>query len=475
MSAFLYYIPDMEIKKHERHSEIVSKTDFLLNSYRGGLSVLDKEDYIFQYPTETLKAYQLRRMRAVIYNYFRPIINAFTYSIFSKPVKRTANNDNLQRFIKSATLSGKSLGSVMQSISVLSTFLQIGIYVDVERTNIAVLKQEQIEANRLFPYVSIVFPQNIINWYFDNKGLAWVILKDFYTDKADPENIKEVKRYILLTREYWKEYNETATNPSWGEPNLHGLKDIPFRFAKYSDVDNNENDSEWEGAIEEIALCQRQIANWMSALDENIHSTCHSSISIPIGEHAEIIRKAIEEKKNEGAKIQFHEAGSPPVFLRDDLINVQAILTAVQSEVTEIYRMAGLTMQNKQNYLFNQSGTSKEYDFESYNSILVNKSKDIQDTENWILTTVANYYKQDFTPEMQSKYSDDFKVTETGEKIRRVYEGISARISSTFTKYLKKEAVKEIAPTFAEDEPDTYQAVMDEIDNEKDTPPLTEF
>lgn len=451
----------MDIKNHDNYNDIISRSEMLLDSYKGGLQVLNKNTYIFQYPTETEKAYKKRRSRAVIYNYFRPIVNSFSDAIFSKPIKREAQNERLVRFIDNASTDGKALSRMMKKISVLSTFLQVGILIDAPKVAEEKLSKDTIIEKRLFPYISIIYPEKILNWYFDDKGLSWVILKDFYTDKSDPKSFREIKRYVLWTREYWQEFiDEDKKELTEMEPVPHNLGEVPFRFVQHSDIDD---DGVWESSVEEIAMAQRQIANWMSALDENIHSTCHSSISIPIGDHAEVIRKSIEEKKDQGAKIQFHESGSPPVFLRDELINITSILEAVKAEITEIYRMAGLTMQSKENY-WGQSGASKEYDYEMFNTILINKARALESLENWILLIVSKYQGDVFNKEDQTIYPDDFKVVPIVDQLKNDMQAISAAISPTFSKYAKKQFVKDAFPEMAEDDTAIYDEIIKEID-----------
>lgn len=471
--------------KNKNYDSIVRRSSFLLTSWKGGLEALEKFDYIFQYPTETDDAYLVRRQRAAIYNYFRPIVNQYTFAIYKKQIERPIEkkNDIFKLFIKSATPDGKSFNDVMKRASILSTFLRVGILVDAEPVFdadgyiVSKVEKERKLAERLIPYVNIILPENILDWYFDKRGLAWVKICEKVQDKTDPFNVGKVEtRYLIFTRDVWfegydKEKIEVETLPNnsnskkeaieWSEPIPHTLGEVPFRFIFQSDIDNNQ---EWETTVEEIALSQRRINNWLSALDENIHSTAHSAIAVPIGDHYEEIVKELKSPST-GKKIIPYEAGSqPPSFLRDNLINIPALLAAVEKEINEVYRMAGITVQDASHFA-DQSGISKEMDFYQFHAAIIDKAEKLENLENWILSIVAKYESIDFKESDESIYPHEFEIVDDMKQLEKDMNAVASRISETFTKYSQKQFVIHTYPSI---DPKTLKQIEKEIEEGKD-------
>jgi hypothetical protein len=304
------------------------------------------------------------------------LVSFFTNAIYKKPITRPVakKHEYFQWFIDSANTKKESLNKVMKRISVLSTFLKVGVLIDAKRLNdygieVPVVTKDQKKNLQLYPYITILKPENIIDWYYDNQGLAWVKIKEISVNKEEAEGAKkETTRYLLYTRDYFREgrmvEGEEATVSSetvypdgikWGDYQYHSLGEVPIKFVFQHDIDEDE---EWESNVEESAMIQRRIANWMSNVDENIWSTCHSGIAVPIGDHWETIRNELNREVS-GKKIIPYEAGStPPTFIRDNLINIPQVIQSVELEIRQLYSNIGVTAQNKQNFM-NQSGTSK--------------------------------------------------------------------------------------------------------------------
>jgi|GEM_PF-5336227 len=459
-----------EVQTHIKYRRILERSKFLLNSYKGGLNTLDGDEYIFKYPTEGVDLYSARKMRAVIYNYFRPIVSMFTNSIFRHQIQRPwVEAERLKVFFDSATTKNESLSKIMRKISLLSTFLRIGVLVDAKKIRETVVEKEKKIKQRLFPYVAIYYPENIIDWYFDDKGLAWVKLAESYIDKSSPTGKHdEVTRYLLFTRDFWQEgvksdgnKSEETDGISWEKEVRHNLKEVPFIFCYQHDIDPDEA---YESNLEDIAMCQRRIANWMSNIDENIWSTCNSGITIPADDNLEKFKEAWQKTSN-GRKIYPYPAeGQPPKFLRDDVINIPIVLQAVERDIEEIYKMAELTIQSNKDY-YEKSGKSKEYDFYQSGGVILNKAKQLEETENWIIKMFCLYENiVEVSMDKKTKYPEDIKIVEDVEKMNHDLEVITARVCSGLTKYAKKQYVMHAYKDLANESPGTYKQIIDEID-----------
>lgn len=454
-------------RKNNQYEIIKKRSDFLLKSYKGGIEYTSDSNNLFQYVTEGNKKYQRRQERAVLYNYFRPIVDSFSNAIFEREIIRNAKKEQSLRFIENATTDGKSLTKVMRTISILSTFIRVGLLVDSPRTDYKEVPKDVKVEQRLYPYVKIIMPDRIVNWNYDEKGLQWVIIDESYLDNSDYRADKEVEinKFKLWTREFWQEIEvvkgSEGTKEIWGEEIPHGLSRLPFMFAEQNDIDDDKN---WESTVEDIAMLQRRIYNLMSSIDENIYSTCHSALMVAYDKNFDKIMDVIQGSQ-EGLNVIPYPAGSVPAqYLRTDLVNISMILSVGENDRKEIYRMLGAYL-NEQDF-FSQSGKAKIIDLKDTDALLSVKSMSLQDIENWVLALDADYENITLDEDEKSVYPTEFHSADLVMNLKKNMDISSLNISSTLNKYINKQIVDENYPEMPEE---TRQEVDKEIDESSGT------
>lgn len=461
--------------RHRDYAKIKEASEFMLKSYIGGFQYKDNTT-LPKYQNESQTKYDDRVKRAIVVNFLATIIDEIRNTIFSKNIQRDCVNDSFDgskfsAFVKNATYNNKSLGYFMKRVATLGSFERIGIL--IEGVELAELKKLGIETPEsvssdvkekynLYPRLKLFTPDKILNWSITDGQVNWVLLDYSYTDDTDFNNQAEVKKYVLWEKETFRVFvlSDTGNEVASDETYYHGLPYIPFLFFTQRDVDeNNVSESLYEG----VALSQRAIIDWFSAIDENVHSAIFSTLLVENCEEFPSIDNNNADKKKTPYTLTdnvlvYGHGTKPPQLLKTDFVNIPVILNLIDSATKDIHRLVGKYLDSNNYYA--QSGIAKLVDQEQRNANISNYAKQLEEVENWILKTFAEYSKIIWKDDYASVYPSEFSTVDLKERIANALQlkTLFSTQSNTAAKIILKDLFMKI---FGEKISDAEKAAID--------------
>jgi len=316
-----------EWKKH------IGRWRYLSDSYQGGLAY-KKGEYLQKYTLETGGQYEQRIDSTPLDNLCKNIVHTFTSFIYSQTIKRDftgLNEQTVNKFLKDCDLEGRSFESFMRDVSIYSSvYGAVWCVVDKPSTPVVTLADQQ--AKNIRPYVSMVSPENVIDWDFERQdngvyqlarlvilednGQDYAIIKCFYRDYI------EVKKVYHNNDDH--ETIQVMDNPLGMIPAFVAYTSrSPVKNIGISDIDD-------------IADQQRAIYSELSEVEQQIRLSGHPSI---------VATSGTELSAGAGAVITMDEnleVGLKPYLLQADASGITSILDSIKNKVSAIERMAHL-------------------------------------------------------------------------------------------------------------------------------------
>ncbi|HOV14624.1 MAG TPA: hypothetical protein PK771_10100 [Spirochaetota bacterium] len=448
----------------KNYSEISRRSKFMLESYIGGFTYKNSNN-LHKYTNEPTQKYDNRLKRCFSINLLAPLVDEIKNAIFSKDIVRDGeNNEYLNRFINSATIDGKDLDDFMKKIAIYGAFLKIGVLIEgvdkskFEKLDIktSIIDKELKEENRLFPNAKIFLPHQILNYSISDSEINWILLDYSYFDNKDFFNQKEVKKYVLYTKDYWRSFTYTDNNEVIEESFEHKLGVIPFAFFTQKDIDGNDAS---ESIYDDIALQQNNIFNYYSLIDESLYSAIFTYLLVQepdlnlitdLEQKKQLKEKPFDIKEN---VLSYAHDCNPPSLLKNDFVNIPIVLELIDKITKEIHRKVGKFLDNNNYYA--QSGTAKTIDNEQRNQNIINYSIQLQEIENWMLRIFYLYETGEKMPEdFESIYPDDFATFDINErldsilKLKNIYldksqTAVNLILSTFFKEIMRNKVTKE--------------------------------
>lgn len=416
-------------RRHPEYFRNIAHWEFCESTYNGGRDWFGPN--IHRGPKEGPTEFSNRVARAYRFNHTREIVDLIDKYIFKSSVARQKDAaDPLLKFWKRATLSGLDVDQFMRLASSNTSKLGlIWLFVDSTKTDAATsVAEEAASGSQIYAYA--VKPQNILDVSFDDEGkVNWVLVRETVRDDNDPlvSSGQVLERFRLWMRDTWYLWTveiekgnsvNTADNvkvvKTEGENKLGEVPGFPVAHTI------TEERYAAPSLINDIAYLDKAVANYLSNIDAIIQDQTFSQLIMPAqnllpGEDA--YNKLLEMGTKSLLIYDGGEAGSNgPEYISPDPKQAGMILTIIAKIVTEIYHTVGVggerTSADNAVGTDNSSGVAKAYDFERLNSLLVSKSKSLQNAENKLARLVMLYSGAKLAEDKQHpvKYADTFDV-----------------------------------------------------------------
>jgi hypothetical protein len=444
------------LSTHPNYDSFVSEWQFFIRSYLGGMLYRDG-DYLLQHPFESAVNYARRKETAYYYNYCAPIIDIMVSHLFRKGAKRDYGSyygdPLLKSFMKDADLEGSSFNQFMRDAQrFASIYGRVSIVVD--KPVLLAETQRVAEEDDIRPYLSIVTPENLLDWSFARLPSGRPVL--------DMVKILEAPgTYRVWTREGWElwyldEDSEEDEAISLIDSGMHDLGRVPV-----VNLYNKRSGMRMVGTsdIQDIADINKNIYYLCSDAKEIIENTAFPMLAMPYEKGGGVEEKEIGPRNI----LQFDpaEPNAKPYWLEAPHSSLTEIREWVRQDVTEIHRIAKMggvkaTEDGKQS----RSGVALELEYQQMHSVLSEKADNMEQAENQIFEIWALWQGGEFDGLVD--YPDDFSIRELDRDIDRAIKALNIGIgSATFDKELKKSIAGTILPKV---DVETKTEIVREID-----------
>ncbi len=441
--------PDPTTRRHRQFNLLEKHWRFVHESYVGGPNYLYRgvslgtspatdvnSVNLWPYGKEGNGEYRERMLRSTRNNYSRKVVDQIRAFVSRKPPIRLRDKvpAEVAKFWDNADGRGRNIDRVMMmALQWAEVFGQVWVGMD-KPNDVFVSAAAEMDAG--MPFLKIFFPYDVLDaGYTDMGRLKWIITR--HVRRADDNPLlgaSEQEEFTVWDTQSWRVFVsvEKTKDSKDDEPRFrligegnHGLGVVPFHALRWSDSDDP---FVAPGVLDDIAGLDRSIFNKQSQLDTVILDQTFSQLVIPadavimndvsrnednagaINTANEQTRKRIQEMGTKRAFLYNGMASAPPRYIAPDATQAGVIASAIKSEITEVYRLAGLLGEVGRE-VKTQSGVSKAYDFDRLNKVLAFASQEVAQLDEWAALMALRWLDSSAEiPEDAVIYPEDFDV-----------------------------------------------------------------
>jgi hypothetical protein len=307
-------------------------------------------------------------------------------------------------------------------------------------------KAEELDQD-IRPYVSIVTPENVLDWNFERQPNGKYELNYL---KIREEVDRENGQYLRM---WYPDRIDTVYMPDREEPQL--VDTVPNMIGKIPAVILYNSKSHKRGIgqsdLTDIADLQKAIYNEYSEMEQLIRLTNHPSL---------VKTPSVNASAGAGAVIEMPDEMEPnlkPYLLQPSGASLTAIMDSINNKVESINRIAhtGAVRTTKTQV---SSGVALQTEFELLNARLSEKADNLQLAEEQLFKLYAMFQNVEFDGEIN--YPDSFNIRDYATDLLFYQQAKAVGVESPT---LSKEIDKEIARAVVDDDK-KLNIIFDEID-----------
>jgi len=454
------YTRDQALDTHKDYKENITNWEYYIRSYNGGYDYMVGQ-YLNRYNLELDNEFNQRLANTPCDNHCKNIIQIYSSFLFrvkaSRDFGNMADESSLESFLKDADLDGNNFSTVMkQAQNYASIYGHTMLILDKPKIQ-TTTKAEEIN-QEIRPYLSIVTPENILDWNFKRQLNGKYVL-DYL--KIREEVDKEGGSYIRM---WFEDRVDTVYVEDGGaEPRLIDTADNQIGKIPAVILYNAKSHKRGIGQsdLTDIADLQKSIYNEFSEIEQLIRLTNHPSLVKTGGVNASAGAGAVIEMPEE------MDSNLKPYLLQPSGQNLVAIMDSINNKVESINRIAhtGAVRTTKTQV---SSGVALQTEFELLNARLSEKADNLQLAEEQIFKCYAMYQNAQFDGEIN--YPDSFNIRDFASDLVFYQQAKSINVPSST---LNKEIDKEIARAVVDDD-EKLGLIFDEIDANKEVGQFTQ-
>lgn len=459
---------------HPTYKEFIEEWKFFINSYLGGKFYRDG-DYLLRHPFESLENYNRRKEIAYFYNYCAPIIDLFTsyltkdqpkrsYGDLSKEVVPPRQPKTLfDSFWWDVDFEGTNFEQFMREAQrYASVYGMVSIIID--KPAITVETQAEALEQDIRPYLSIITPENILDWKYIRLPNGKMTLDMIKINEGDGQ-------YRIWTREGWEAWSITKKDkaPISMGSGTHDLGKIPI-----VDLYNKKSLIRRVGVseIQDIADINKNIYYFCSDAKEIIENTAFPMLAMPEDKTA-VEDETVKVGSTNILNFDPDASNGKPEWLEPPHSSLAEIREWIQQDAQEMVRIAKMGgLRNTETSVQPWSGVSIEAQERQLYSSLAEKASNAEQAELDILNLYAAWEETTFTGNIE--YSRSFATRDLTTSLTNAIQAGTARVNSlTFEKERQKKIVDAATPGLEESDRDKIFDEIEELDKlwfKKETP-----
>ena len=445
------YTKDQALDTHKDYKETVNNWEYYIRSYNGGYDYTLGQ-YLNRYNLELDNEFNQRLANTPCDNHCKNIIQIYSSFLFrvkpSRDFGSMADEPSLESFLKDADLDGNNFNSVIkQAQNYASIYGHCFLILDKPaiqtRTRADELNQD------IRPYVSIVTPENALDWNFKRE-----VNGKYYLDylKIREEVDKDGGTYMRI---WYPDRIDTIYQKDNEEPSVIDTADNLIGKIPAVILYNSKSHKRGIGQsdLTDIADLQKAIYNEYSEIEQLIRLTNHPSL---------VKTPSVNASAGAGAVIEMPEEIEPnlkPYLLQPSGANLNAIMESIKHKVEAINRIAhtGAIRTTKQQV---SSGIALQTEFELLNARLSEKADNLEIAEEQIFRCYAMFQNVDFDGEIN--YPDSFNIKDYAMDLQFFSMAKAMNIESpTFNKEIDKEIIRSVL-----DDDEKLNQAFDEVDGQ---------
>jgi hypothetical protein len=443
------YTRDQAIETHKDYQETINNWEYYIRSYNGGYDYMVGQ-YLSRYNLELDNEFNQRLANTPCDNHCRNIIQIYSSFLFrvrpSRDFASMEDEASLESFLKDADLDGNNLNSVIKHAQNYASIYG-HCFMVLDKPNIQTETKADELAQDIRPYLSIVTPENVLDWNFERQPNGKYELNYL---KIREEVDRDGGQYLRM---WYPDKIDTVYMPKREEPRL--IDTVPNMIGKIPAVILYNSKSHKRGIgqsdLTDIADLQKSIYNEYSEMEQLIRLTNHPSL---------VKTPSVNASAGAGAVIEMPDEMEPnlkPYLLQPSGSSLTSIMDSINNKVESINRIAhtGAVRTTKTQVA---SGVALQTEFELLNARLSEKADNLQLAEEQLFKLYAMFQNVEFDGEIN--YPDSFNIRDYATDLLFYQQAKAVGVQSPT---LSKEIDKEIARAVVDDD-QKLNIIFDEID-----------
>jgi len=443
------YTRDQALDTHKDYQETINNWEYYIRSYNGGYDYMVGQ-YLSRYNLELDNEFNQRLANTPCDNHCRNIIQIYSSFLFrvrpSRDFASMEDEASLESFLKDADLDGNNLNSVIKHAQNYASIYG-HCFMVLDKPNIQTETKADELAQDIRPYLSIVTPENVLDWNFERQPNGKYELNYL---KIREEVDRDGGQYLRM---WYPDKIDTVYMPKREEPRL--IDTVPNMIGKIPAVILYNSKSHKRGIgqsdLTDIADLQKSIYNEYSEMEQLIRLTNHPSL---------VKTPSVNASAGAGAVIEMPDEMEPnlkPYLLQPSGSSLTSIMDSINNKVESINRIAhtGAVRTTKTQVA---SGVALQTEFELLNARLSEKADNLQLAEEQLFKLYAMFQNVEFDGEIN--YPDSFNIRDYATDLLFYQQAKAVGVQSPT---LSKEIDKEIARAVVDDD-QKLNIIFDEID-----------
>ena len=444
------YTRDQAIAVHKDYQETVNNWEYYIRSYNGGYDYMIGQ-YLNRYNLELDNEFNQRLANTPCDNHCKNVIQIYSSFLFRVKPSRNfgslADEQSLENFLKDADLEGNSLSNVVKQAQNFASIYG-HCFMILDKPNIQTSTRAEELQQDIRPYVSIVTPENVLDWNFERQPNGKYELNYL---KIREEVDRENGTYMRI---WYPDRIDTLYMPDREEPRI--IDTVDNQIGKIPAVILYNSKSHKRGIgqsdLTDIADLQKSIYNEYSEMEQLIRLTNHPSL---------VKTPSVNASAGAGAVIEMPDELEPnlkPYLLQPSGSNLTSIMDSIENKVNSINRIAhiGAVRTTKTNI---SSGVALQTEFELLNARLSEKADNLEIAEEQLFRLYSMFQDTPFDGEIN--YPDSFNIRDYATDLLFYQQAKAINVQSPT---LNKEIDKEIARAVVDDD-EKLNNIFDEIDS----------
>ena len=443
------YTRDQATEVHKDYKETVSNWEYYIRSYNGGYDYMMGQ-YLSRYNLELDNEFNQRLANTPCDNHCKNVIQIYSSFLFRVKPSRNfgslADEQSLENFLKDADLEGNSLSNVVKQAQNYASIYG-HCFMILDKPNIQTSTRAEELQQDIRPYVSIVTPENVLDWNFERQPNGKYELNYL---KIKEEVDREDGTYMRI---WYTDRIDTVYMPKQEEPRI--IDTVDNQIGKIPAVILYNSKSHKRGIgqsdLTDIADLQKSIYNEYSEMEQLIRLTNHPSL---------VKTPSVNASAGAGAVIEMPDELEPnlkPYLLQPSGSSLTSIMDSIENKVSSINRIAhiGAVRTTKSGI---SSGVALQTEFELLNARLSEKADNLEIAEEQLFRLYAMFQDTPFDGEIN--YPDSFNIRDYATDLLFYQQAKAINVQSPT---LNKEIDKEIARAVVDDD-EKLNIIFDEID-----------
>jgi len=453
------YNRDSALEVHKDYKETVTNWEYYIRSYNGGYDYTLGQ-YLNRYNLELDNEFNQRLANTPCDNHCRNVIQIYSSFLFRVKPSRNfgslSDEQSLDNFMKDADLEGNNFNSVIKQTQNYASIYG-HCFMILDKPNIQTSTRAEELQQDIRPYVSIVTPENVLDWNFKRQPNGKYEL-DYL--KIREEVDKDNGTYM---RVWYPDRIDTVYMPEREEPVVIDTADNLIGKIPAVILYNSKSHKRGIGQsdLTDIADLQKAIYNEYSEIEQLIRLSNHPSL---------VKTNSVNASAGAGAIIEMPEEMEPnlkPYLLQPNGSNLNSIMESIESKVNSINRIAHIgSVRTTKTQV--SSGIALQTEFELLNARLSEKADNLEIAEEQLFRCYAMFQNATFDGEIN--YPDSFNIRDYATDLIYYQQAKAMSIGSpTFNKEIDKEIARAVV-----DDDEKLNDIFDEIDSKAEVGEFTQ-